>query len=144
MQTKTQRIHWLFTLILLTTSILCFVGFPTVFTDPIPHSVSTVLFYVITYLAQNFLFAVMMGIFLLPIFLWVRSGKLIMVFAFVPLAFTLIFSFMNAKVFSFWRIFINPDVTGMFFSKAGSQIFEIRGTMYDWIFTTVLIFLIIC
>lgn len=136
--------RWLLSLTLLNTIILCFCGLPSVLTDPIPHTVFSMLFFTIAYAAQNFLFAGALGLVLWPLFYFVRSNrfKIILVLPFEMLL--LFFCYMNAKVFSFWRLHVNTALIHMYFSKGGgSQVFEVSRFMYAWIFCALISFFIL-
>ncbi len=133
MQNRTMNWKWWLTLTLLNTVILCVSGFPVILTDPIPQSLLSVSFYSLAYTAQNFLFSCLLGIFLLPIFLWVKSDRLKMLLSVLPVSFLLFISYMNAKVFAFWRIFIDNSVLQLY-AVGGSQVFEMSHTMVIWIF----------
>ncbi|OGT43229.1 MAG: hypothetical protein A3F13_06290 [Gammaproteobacteria bacterium RIFCSPHIGHO2_12_FULL_40_19] len=136
--------QWLLTLTLLNTIILCFCGLPALLTDPIPQSFVSVSFYSIAYLSQNFLFAFALCVILWPIFRFIESNRIKMILALLPEIFVLLFCFMNAKVFSFWRVHINTDLLHMYFSKGGgSQVFEVSGFMYTWISFSVITFCIL-
>lgn len=133
--------RWLLSLTLFNTLILCFCGLPSVLTDPIPHAVLSVTYFIIAYIAQNFLFAGTLGLVLWPLFYLIRSHRLKIILA-VPLEMLLLFfCYMNAKVFSFWRLHINTALIHMYFSKGGgSQVFEVSHFMYTWIFCAVISF----
>lgn len=133
MQNRTTQWNWLFTLILLNTVVLCIVGFPVILTDPIPHAVLPSSFYSLAYVAQNFLFSCLFGIVFLPIFLWVRSDRLKIVLLILPVSLLLFANYMNAKVFAFWRIFIDSGVLQLYV-VGGSQVFEMSDVMIVWIF----------
>src|SRR3990167_10991533 len=142
MENRTASWQWLLTLTFLNTLILCASGMPAVLTDPIPQSYLTNSFYFLVYISQNFLFACILGIILLPIFLLVKSDRLKIIFSFIPVTFTLLMCFMNAKVFAFWRVHVNGSLLHMYFSKGGgSQVFEVHDTMYVWIAMAVIVFL---
>ena len=68
--------QWLFTLIFLNTIILCGTSIPAMYTDPIPHAISTILFYSVCCIAQNFFFSIILGIVVAPIFFFTRSDRL--------------------------------------------------------------------
>ena len=86
------------TLLVLTTIALCLVGLPTVYTDPFPQSVLSIVFFSLFYIGQYFLYALLLYIIFLPIFLLIKSDKIKLLSIFLPLAGTLIFFAMNAKV----------------------------------------------
>src|SRR3990167_1340290 len=122
------------TLLVLTTIALCLVGLPTVYTDPFPQSVLSIVFFSLFYIGQYFLYALLLYIIFLPIFLLIKSDKIKLLSIFLPLAGTLIFFAMNAKVYAFWRAHINGSVIRMYFAKGGgSQVFEINTMMFLWI-----------
>ncbi|OGT34386.1 MAG: hypothetical protein A3C44_05450 [Gammaproteobacteria bacterium RIFCSPHIGHO2_02_FULL_39_13] len=143
MQNQSNSVRWLLTLTLLNTVILCASGLPSLLTDPIPHSFLASGFYAIAYISQNFLFAGMLGIVLLPLFLTNLSDRLKIILAIIPVGLALFFTFMNAKVYAFWRLHVNGTLLRMYFSKGGgSQVFEVCDTMYWWIFLVASAFLI--
>ncbi len=133
---------WIFTLTFLNTLILCITQLPTVFTDPTPHAVLTVGFYTLSYIAQNFLFSCLLSVILLPIFLFSSEDKLKIMISIVPVTGALFFNFMNAKIFSFWRDFVNSSMLGMYFTKGGSQVFEMSRAMHIWIAMAVILFVL--
>lgn len=144
MKNNSASVRWLLTLTWINTVILCITGYPTVFTDPIPRTFLSVSFYSVAYIAQNFLFACLLSVILLPIFLWVRSDRLKIILSVIPVFILQLVCFMNAKVFSFWRLHINGSLLRMYFSKGGgSQVFEVNISMYIWIFCAILVFLVL-
>jgi len=144
MENSATSWRWLLTLTWINTIILCLTGLPAALTDPIPQSFLSISFYSVAYVAQNFLFACLLGVFLLPIFKWVRSDRMKIILSLVPVLLLQFICFMNAKVFSFWRLHINGSLLRMYFSKGGgSQVFEVNTSMYVWIFCTIFAFLIL-
>ncbi|HLB56746.1 MAG TPA: sulfatase-like hydrolase/transferase [Coxiellaceae bacterium] len=136
--------QWLFTLIFLNTIILCGTSIPAMYTDPIPHAISTILFYSVCCIAQNFFFSIILGIVVAPIFFFTRSDRLKIILSLLPIAITIFICFVNAKVYSFWRLYANASLVRMYFSKGGgSQIFEVHDTMYAWIALAVVLIMLL-
>src|SRR3990167_941379 len=133
---------WLLTLICMNTIVLCIVGLPAVMTAPIPHSLSANIFYFISYLAQNILFSVFLGAFLTPIFFYIQSDRLKIGLSLLPVTLLLFMCFMNAKVFSFWRIYIDSSVLQLYV-YGGSQVFEMSVEMMIWIWTVGILFFLL-
>lgn len=127
-------------LILCNTLALLLCGIPAILTAPIPSTVLTSAFYYSALLSQNFLFSCMLGLLVLPLFLWISSDFFLFLFLLLPESFALFFSYMNAKVFAFWRVYVNHSILALYFSKGGgSQVFEVNNAMYVWISVSVLV-----
>ena len=141
MKTQTPSLQWLSTLLLTCFLIICLTGIPALLTDPIPHTLSAFVSYAVAYVAQNILFAVLLGMILFPIFHFIRSDAFKIILSLPFVTFALLFSFMNAKVFAFWRLYVNSALLDMYFSKGGgSQIFEVHSAMYFWIVAVTVLF----
>lgn len=141
MKTQTPSLQWLSTLLLTCFLIICLTGVPALLTDPIPHTLPAFVSYAVAYFAQNILFVVLLGAILFPIFYLIRSDALKIMVSLPFVAFALLFSFMNAKVFAFWRLYVNSALLDMYFSKGGgSQIFEVHSVMYFWIIAVAALF----
>lgn len=124
---------WLFTLTILNTLIFCFLSMPAVLTDPTPHSLLSTSFFSVTWVAQNFLMACLLSIILLPIFSWVKNDRLKIILSAIPLSVGFLFIYMNAKVFAFWRDYVNRAMLDLYFTKGGSQVFEMGSAMHIWL-----------
>src|SRR3990167_6537186 len=141
MKTHISSMQWLSRLLLICFFLICLTGIPAVLTDPIPHTLPAFTSYAVAYFAQNILFVVFLGATLLPLFYFIRSDALKIMLSLPFVAFVLLFSFMNAKVFAFWRLYVNGALLDMYFSKGGgSQIFEVHSVMYFWIIAVTVLF----
>ncbi|PJA04151.1 MAG: hypothetical protein COX72_01425 [Gammaproteobacteria bacterium CG_4_10_14_0_2_um_filter_38_22] len=138
-----SHFRWLLILVFLSVILFSFCALPAFFTDPVPPNLSTVFVSSLVYLAQNFLFACLLGLFLLPIFLWVRSDFLKAVIALPFLTATFFMYFVTCKVFSFWRIFISGNLLSMYFSKDSAQVVDLNSKVYIWVFLIVTGFILI-
>lgn len=139
-----NNFRFLASLLFFSTITLCVAGIPTLYTDPFPDTFLSALFFGLFYVSQYFLFAVLINSLLLPVFLFVQSDRLKIIFAFLPLAFIFIFFIFNAKVFEFWRAHINGSVIRMYFSKGGgSQVFEMSSVVVEWIVGIVIVFVLL-
>ena len=129
-----DRIHHALTLVVLMTGVLCVAGWPVVRTDPFPDSVSTQIFFWSWYVAQHFLFAILFGLLVYPALLFVRRPKLqLAIVAFLVTIF-LIMVFLNAKVYSFWRLHINFALISMMLSEGGGgKVFEMSDASFFWL-----------
>lgn len=141
MNNRTNSLHWLGTLVFFNTLILCCCGLPAALTDPIPQSFTTSSFYLLSYVAQNFLYASIMGIILLPIFLMRRAMAVKIYFSVFFVALFQIVCFINAKVYGFWRFYINKTMLHLLFI-GGAKVFEVRDSLYLWLFMMVVLLLI--
>lgn len=98
-------------------------------------------FYYLFYLGQAVFFAGLLGVFLC-VGMWLRPVFLRYLVMLVMEAVGLIYIFMNAKVYTFWRVFINGSLLHLYFSKGGgSQVFEISLAMYIWLITAIVIWI---
>ncbi|MDP1573585.1 MAG: sulfatase-like hydrolase/transferase [Coxiellaceae bacterium] len=119
--------RWWLTLIICNAVVFCATAFPI-------FSFQDGFFYCLFYGAQNFLFACMVGIVLWPIFRFVPIEPFRVICLGLIEAVALIYTFMNAKIYAFWHVFINDGLLHLYFSKGGgSQVFEISFAMYIWI-----------
>lgn len=142
MKTQVPSSQWLAMLLATCFIIICLTGIPALLTDPIPHTLPSFMSYAVAGLSQNILFAALLGVVLLPVFYFVRSDALKIILSLPFVAFALLFSFMNAKVFAFWRLYVNSALLDMYFSKGGgSQIFEVHSVMYFWIIAVTVLFI---
>lgn len=143
-QNHSNAARWLFTFIACSGVIFSLCALPTLFTQPIPRSLPHFLFYLLLYFSQNIIFSFLLGIILAPIFFWVSSDRLKILLALPIVVTTTTFIFMNAKVYAFWRVFVNSSLLEMYFSKGGgSQVFEVHDTLYFWIMGVVIGFIMI-
>lgn len=141
MSDKSIAMDWLKSIILFSFFVMCFTNIPAVLTDPIPYSFGSTVIYLGMYVSQNIFFSAVLALILFPIFYSVRPPilKILLSLPFFSLA--LLFSFMNAKVFAFWRLYVNSALLDMYFSKGGgSQIFEVHNAMYFWIIAVTVLF----
>ena len=142
MDNRTNSIQWLGSLIFFNTLILCCGGLPAALTDPIPHTLMTMGFYLLCYVAQNFLFSCILGIILLPIFLMFRSMALKICFSLFFIALFQIVCFINAKVYGFWRFYINKTMLHLLVI-GGAKVFEVRDSFFEWLALMVILILIV-
>lgn len=139
---KANYHQWIASIIFFSFIVLCVSGIPAVYTDPIPHSSLSIVFYSTLYIAQNALFACLLGLIVSPIIVWVRSVWLKYTVTALLVSTGLFFCFMNAKVYAFWRIYINSDVLQLYLDGR-SKVFEVSAAMVNWIWMVVIIFLFI-
>ena len=119
--------RWLLSLIICNTAIFCATALPV-------FSFQNGFFYCLFYGSQNFLFACLLSLVIWPALRFIRFD----LFKFICLGFieavALIYTFMNAKIYAFWHVFINNGLLHLYFSRGGgSQVFEISIAMYVWI-----------
>ena len=127
---------WVF----LNTVFLCLFQAPAILTSPVPPSLVTKIFYGFCLIAQNFLFAGLLGLILWP-FLLQKFKSVKIIVSILLTAAIQIFCFVNAKVFAFWHLYINTTLLHLFF-YGGQQVFEVRYTLYIWIAAVIVLFLI--
>lgn len=139
---KANHHQWIASIIFLSFLVLCVSGIPAVYTDPIPHSALSIGFYSLIYIAQNAFFACLLGLVVSPVIAWARSPFLKFGVTLLLLSTGLFFCFMNAKVYAFWRIYINGDVLQLYLDGR-SKVFEVSAAMVNWIWMVVIIFLVL-
>ena len=143
MENNVSRCTWLPTLILTNALVFSLCDIPAILTDPIPHTFWANFFYYASLITQNFLYSCLLALIILPIFLWIKNDKTKLALAWLPVSVALVTNYMNAKIFAFWRVYVNSDILSLYFSPGGgSQVFEVNNDMYLWISVVVLIALI--
>lgn len=121
--------QWVGVLIVLNTFVLCLCSLPAVLTDPMPHSFSTWNFYIVCFIAQNFLFSSLFAFILLPFLFIVRSLKIKIFLILLSVASVQMLCFTNAKIFAFWRLYLNDTLLHLYF-YGGSKVLEISNSLY--------------
>lgn len=141
---RSHAFYFLLTSVIVSALLFSLCALPSFLTQPVPENFLHFLFYFLLYFSQNILFAFLLGVLLAPIFYGVSSDRLKIIIALPLVATALTFIFMNAKVYAFWRVFVNGSLLSMYFSKGGgSQIFEVHNTLYFWIAGVSISFMIV-
>ena len=131
MSDRVASLRWWLQLIILFTVVISIGSLPAVLTDPTPVQFLPALYFYAAYFTQNFLMSFLFGLLLLPFFLYVKSDRLKIIGMILPVTAFLLFFIASAKVFSFWRFYVNGVIFDLFFDKGGrTNVFQISQEMY--------------